>query len=239
MKAEYGCSILKNSYFITITYRYGGPKTLRQGPAVRRDLAALWTKFRQLYPSLSWFQVPELTQKGQVHLHNLVGLTPDRELSKREVHCEDSAKFDDEWRDRSCLCLEHRLSAMWSSVTGGDSFVVDARKVLSARRASSYVSKYMLKGMVDRQDLHRRGFIRRWSCSRNWPRPELVLDGTARNIWQIGGFVLGYDSAMEKKAEEDSNSYLFQRVGSPEAVEFNRKLVLRGARKSLERLAID
>ncbi len=243
LKIQFGCLMLNPSYFITLTYRYDGPETLMQKPVVERHQRAFFRSFQLWHPALSWFKVPELTKRNQVHLHLIAGgMNEDTRAA-----CEREARYDAVWRERSCVCLEHKLSALWHDITGGRghslaecsgtcgaSYVVDAVQVVSAGGAASYLGKYLVKGLVKRQALHRRGFARRWSSSRNWPKPVLHLKGTEDGRWWSSGFVGGYDAKLEAAALEDSENPLMVRVGSVEAVAFGENVVRKARLNALK-----
>lgn len=75
--------------------------------------------------------------------------------------------------------------AMATRVAGGvHSFVVDVREVLGPAGAATYLARYLVEHEMVREKMVEKGFVRRWSRSRNWPGDErLVLKGTAENAW--------------------------------------------------------
>ena len=185
MKIQYGCSILKHSWLITVTYAAGRGRILKDAECVKKD----WTQFlyqlrkRARYRELAWFRVLELTKRKQIHLHLIVGGLGGIVTSNCEYHYpKPGHTYDARWRVKDCDCLEHEWSRLWHEVTG-DSYVVDARPVLGAAGAASYVGKYLLKAMGDRDEMERRGFKRRYSCSRSWPGDQLQLKGTVEKRW--------------------------------------------------------
>ena len=86
-------------------------------------------------------------------------------------------------------CLTHELSREWLGVTG-DSHVVHVEYQRSAARSVSYLAKYMVKAQTEWDELERRGFKRRWVCSRNFPSPaRMRLRGSAgvgqrESVWR-------------------------------------------------------
>lgn len=230
-RIEYGCWMQSGSLLITITYKFAGRSTLRSNDVVLRDLGRLFglMKRRSRYRNLSWFKVPELTKKKQIHLHLVVGGVEAPVVAA----CEREPNYGRAWRRRACVCVEHTWSKVWERITG-DSYVVDASEVLSGAKAASYLGKYLVKGMADRRELVRRGFVNRWSCSRNWPRGELLMTGTARGLWRKITFVGGKDAGLRKRAEEDVNSRALARVGAAEAMAFDARKQRNRLRKRLE-----
>ena len=186
MRAVYGCLIGGPSYFITVTYRTGSGSSLKNARSAGRDWSRLWEllKKQSRWKEAAWYKVPELTKKGQVHLHALVtsmGAETARcwSPSKREYK-----KFYQLGCLNSTICLQHELAGLWHGITG-DSYVVDISPIRSVAGASWYVQKYMGKSFGDRAALEGLGFARRWSSSRNWPRGvELQLRGTRDQMWQ-------------------------------------------------------
>lgn len=82
------------------------------------------------------------------------------------------------WIERleTCECLEHVWGRFWKEITG-DSYIVAVRKVWNLPGAVHYMSKYLTKTFLNRGELEAMGFLRRWSCSRNWPRTDLGIAG--------------------------------------------------------------
>lgn len=114
-------------------------------------------------------------------------------------------------------CVEHELAKFWL-VASGDSFVVDARTVVGANGAASYLGKYLAKGFEYWQELAELGFKRRWARSRNWPGEEkMQLDYTKRGLWVSSEFVYGDEvgaHVFERQALKDVGSPIGLRVGS-------------------------
>jgi len=247
LRIEYGSLMVSHSCLITLTYKFGGGSTLMQGPVVERHLRKLFSRLKIWWPNLSWMKVPELTRQNQVHLHLVVGGIPD------EMACERDAKYDRKWRSEgSCLCVEHRVARLWHDITGGGghslaecgraqpcSYVVDARAIVSPREASAYLGKYLVKGLGQRRELFRRGFVRRWASSRNWPKANLLTRGSARSRWHGGGYIGGYDEKLERAAEKDSGHYLLERVGSDSAVAFDKANIKRAKISRMKRKVRD
>ncbi len=237
-RIRYGCWMAKRSSFITVTYRYAGPSTVRTRTAVGKDLARLLYKLkkRSEWSGMKWFAVPELTKKGQVHVHLIVS-----DHERAQEACTPRAAYDLAWakvcRVRGGICAEHEWASYWSEITG-DSFVVDARAAYGD--PGRYLGKYMSKSLAQRQGLVGLGFVRRWSCSRNWPRGEMRMQGSIDDRWQATAFVwphFGSRERYEKLAERDRDRGPVRRVGSVEATRFDirekNKRELRKLRKGL------
>ena len=234
LRIEFGSWTEKPSYFITLTYRYTGSGAIRRAVVVRRHLARLLEKWRVTHPNLKWIAIPELTKKGQVHLHLIVSSLDERQSGSWA--CQREPQYGRGWRQRACLCLEHQLSRLWHIVTG-DSFVVDVRPVMSSANDASYLSKYLVKGMAQRREMVRLGFARRWSCSRNWPRPELKMRGTVDDAWEPAkppGKISGRRN-VEKALAESLGDPLLDRVGAPSAMAFDKRLRDRAVKVEIER----
>jgi hypothetical protein len=162
MRIEYGCLIAEHSFFITLTYRNTRPEDIRDAQCVRRDLRVFWSKIRKELGKVEWFQIVELTKKGQPHMHMVWSLQETMEIS-------------------TLKCLVKRI---WREVTR-DSFIVDVQLVMGAAGAAGYLAKYLLKGVMHREELEALGFKRRWTRSRGWPSPEpLQLWGTEKERWK-------------------------------------------------------
>lgn len=214
---QYGCSTLVNSWLVTVTYKRDGRLTPRPATRTLRDLGRLYEMLRQKHPNLTYLRVPELTKKKQVHFHHLMG-----GLGDAPDACERFADYRRDWRERTCLCLEHELSPLWHQITG-DSFVVDVSKVLLASALASYLAKYVTKSMDDRAPLVAAGYTRRWSTSRNWPRSELLTRGFVDDEWESTEFVGGFDEELEELAQTSRTHRLLERVGSVEAMAYDSK----------------
>lgn len=110
--------------------------------------------------------------------------------------------------------MTDEVSRLWKEVTG-DSWIVDARKVHTPKRMARYLGKYLAKGFEVRSQLEALGFRRRYSSSRNWPKPKrIMLRGTEENRWfhmMRTDEKLGPKYAAILEASEDD--YLLERVG--------------------------
>lgn len=213
---SYGCLMLGECWLITVTYKTDGCGSVRNAASVAKDWAALLSRLRQSpdMKSVAWFRVVELTKLGQPHLHLIVGGIgngPWKEIQRR-------------WRE------------YWLEITG-DSYIVDVRPVLGAYGAAAYLGKYLVKGLMDREELESLGFKRRWSCSNNWPRADVVLQGTDQGRWARVQFIGGMEAGAEKlalEAEDSASSPLLDRVGDPVAVAYERKMVVKAKRAKLK-----
>ena len=168
MRMNYGLLTLGRSYFITLTYHAPLGFSPRTAECVRKDLQRFWYRLRKCrgLSDVAWFKVPELTKRGQIHLHHLVG----GPTTARKATCRSPQERYRAWMKRTCKvdCLEHQISSLWQGVTS-DSFVVDVSVVRDPARCAGYLAKYLSKGFRDRETLEALGFSRRWSCSRGWP----------------------------------------------------------------------
>lgn len=83
---------------------------------------------------------------------------------------------------------------MWKEITG-TSYVVDVRPVMGKFGAAAYLSKYLSKQLEEgsiRHELDKRGFIRRFSRSRNWKSGnKLQRRGTVEGTWFVTSFWKG------------------------------------------------
>ncbi len=166
----YGLTRTTGSLFITITYVMGGPQDLRDAQCVASDLRSLWRRLKRTsrWSKSSYVKVPELTERGQVHMHVIV-MGTEIEIAT----CRKNGELLVDMRDRRCkrACAQHELMKAWEEVTG-DSFVVDASRIRDNGGSAGYVTKYLMKAFRQRVDLAARGFKRRYAFSRGWPKVE-------------------------------------------------------------------
>lgn len=229
-RVEIGVSRLEPCVFIALTYQ-AVSRVRRDARSVGRDWQALWRRFRRrgLYRNLKWLKVPELTKKRVPHLHVLAG------RCEGEIRCYgkifDMARF--KRRFDSCGCLSHVWSRDWFVVTG-DSYLVHAVPVYSARGAGSYLGKYVRKGMQVRSDLESLGFKRRWSSSRGWPGGgRLRLAQTAGAGWARIDYLPGPlrfpssfpDGSKEPRVGENVTLALMKRRGERREERKIRKVI--------------
>lgn len=130
-------------------------------------------------------------------------------------------------------CLWHEWRELWFQVTG-DSFIVDVRAVMGSEGAGNYLTKYLVKGVMNRYVLEALGFKRRFSASRNWPRGVVGVRGTEEGIWSGVSFVPGYAAGVEKlqlAAEASADDWRLERVGPELAVEMELKKKRKGTLK--------
>ena len=239
MRMESGCSKGGPGFLITVTYVMAAGK-MRDAKCANSDWTELIRMLRKHSPEVMWFKVPELTKKGQIHFHAMMLQMPQR------VHCcEPSAygrcnhKKTKQWHMAPCRkdCIEHELGKLWYQITS-DSWVVDARPIFGAADAASYLSKYLIKSFDNRHELFRRGFSRRWSCSRNWPSPaRMQLAVTVAGGWDTVNF-MGAASIMRDALRKEVKASLDDgwaiRIGEPLAEHYEtrrkrRKLAKRKA----------
>ena len=191
LRVQFGCSALGPCYFITVTYVMGLRVAVDALSAVK-DLRKLWQRLRSRdrWKNVAWCRVTELTKKGQVHHHLVIGgIEPDQGRCCETVYSRNRGYM--RWYRRRCLwrgeeCLNHELAREWERITG-DSCVVDVDRVRSSRRVSEYLAEYLTKGLAHWDTLEGLGFKRRWNCSRNWPSPgRLRLKGsTDKNKFSV------------------------------------------------------
>lgn len=211
-KMEVGILILGECYLITLTF------VLKRGTKRGAEyVATVWRRFlkelNRRWPKVEWFKVVELTKKGQPHLHLLMG-----GFGEKRMGCcgrNNDHGYGAMWK-ASCRsnpeCLEHQISRMWESASG-DSWVVDAREVVGAAGASSYLSKYLKKGMYTGR-LAEAGFARRYSRSKGWPSGKIGLRGSVvgwdgvvwKGSWELPGDV-------EARLQKSEGAYLMEVVG--------------------------
>jgi len=221
MRMEHGCLILGHSYLITATYAMRGEESWRDASSVAKHWAELSRRFeKRNLKRMKWFKVPELTKKGQVHLHLIVGGIGKRISCCRPAgmgRCNHRKSY--KWAMERCKvnCVEHELAKEWYQITG-DSWVLDVREVWSAAGASAYIFKYLVKSFGQRAALEGLGFKRRWSCSRNWPSPErMQFVITMSKGWQSTQFIkkgVNDDYLREEVARSEASAYAMK-VGTP------------------------
>ena len=181
LRTQYGYSGLERCALITLTYVLGSRRPVGAESAVV-DLRKLWQRMRSRdrWKNLAWCRVTELTQKGQVHHHLMIGGVNGEFRCKTTLHSRNRGYAN--WYRRGCTsedeCLNHELAREWERVTT-DSYVVDVDRVKSGSRVADYLSKYLVKDIAHWDTLEGLGFKRRWNCSRNFPSPgRLRLTGS-------------------------------------------------------------
>ncbi len=174
LRAEHGCLSLQwpgPLRLITVTYRMTGQADLVDAASALADFRR-WLQLmrRRTRSQFRWFRVPEVTKKGQTHWHVISGdlIGP---------------KLEAERLVRDCWAIASRRHGRVIN------HVVDVSETTSSR-ASSYVSKYLVKGQLNFAPLSERGFTRRWGTSRDWTHPaSLELRGTAEDSWLRKEFI--------------------------------------------------
>lgn len=227
MKMEIGCLRLGLCYLITVTFGWD-TGLARDADSVHKA----WTRFLRLLrkrssnQEIAWFKIIELTRKGMPHLHLLVG-----GLSKRNASCVKqgrkvpySVKWINAYCEKDCLIHEWGKSWLWAT---GDSFVVDAKEVYNPGGAAGYLTKYLVKGMVNHEELAELGFGRRYSSSRNWPRAEAIRLAGSQKGWESVEIVPRWfrRNEMEELENYSRGKEAMVRIGDDLA------LVLTGAKK--------
>lgn len=230
-RIRYGMVTLGPCLFITVTYVMRRESDLRDASSVHADLKSLWRTLGKTtrWKNVSYVRVPELTKKGQVHVHMIVGNVKGTATCRRGT--KEPLKT---WKGRECndleTCIQHQLSRVWDEITGG-SFVVDVSKVRSGSRTASYITGYIRKDFIGHQELEARGFRRRYAFSRNWPSlGHMELANTRDGEWrkvnrvpirylnhaypEISDYILkGGDSGILESVGENVVTHIF---GDPE-----------------------
>lgn len=210
MKVQYGILTSGPCVLTTLTYVNAGESSIRHASTVRLDMEYLLRALRHHNPNLSWMKVPELTKKGQVHLHVVMsGITGQTDP------CRDPHRYSPKWAIQDCGCIRHQISHIWFERTGA--YVTDCVPVYNERGLGNYLGKYFTKGYMDREALQDLGFHRRYSSSKNWPKPRrLTLQGTADGRWRKI-YVLDkrtLDNAwLKNRAQMDSSAAIMQPHG--------------------------
>ena len=194
---QYGASALAQSWFITLTYDANQESARAAAVSVNKDFRRLLLSLKKDNPHLTWFRMMELTKEGIPHFHLIVGNlrnggpSADRPLvagqlqnfsQNLKVRC--STPRDADWVNKPCPknCIQHEWGKAWTKITG--SYIVGVRRTTSPHKAASYMAKYLTKGLLHREALETLGFKRKWSCSRNWPRPTPTrLIGSVDGAW--------------------------------------------------------
>ena len=253
MRIAYGCLTLGQCYFITLTLRLDPRSTedversgglslypMRDAAFVGKAWRALLSSLKRnpLWKEMAWLKVPELTARGQPHLHVILGGIGS--WSAREVHCEQHPhSWGKAWRDRECSCLEHTVSRAWNIATGG-SWIVDVRPVVGAYGAAAYLMKYVVKGMYVRGRLEELGFLRRWSRSANWPGgTELHLAGTDQG-WVSVKWKGGEEDreASVRWAEVSAGAAVMEHIGTDLGMELAERNVRKGGADRIKKLMV-
>lgn len=214
---ERGLSEVSEPCLLSVTYKSPGKLSeMVENPVGVERAKADWRAFmwfvKQRHPRLQWFKVPELTKRGQLHWHALIG-----NLEPGSVDaCEKKANYSQRWRAKDCDCLEHQWSRHWEYVTG-DSYVVDVERVWKPSGAVSYLVKYLKKGMYGkvREGLEALGFKRRFSCSRGWPRgSQMQRRGSLGDpsAWVSTSFAYGRVEAPKLEGNAKDGKW-FEQVG--------------------------
>lgn len=229
---EVGCSTLKRSCFITTTYRAGSSR-LDDAECVGKDWRALWRHLRKSSPwtqKLEWLRVMEVTKRQTPHFHLIAGPIPEG----KPINCWGSSLEIRTYRERleSCECVAHTFARSWSRVQRGESYLVHAIAVSSAKGAGKYLAKYMGKaqgGVVN----HNTGMKRRWSTSRGWPAEKRVRlvgsidgDGWTRRSWAAGP-VRDWDELQKAVAKNPANRNAGERRMSEKQVAEAKKRAMK------------
>jgi len=214
MKMEFGILMSSGSWLTTLTYRNWDRRRSVDADCASKDFKLLIRLFQRVYGmKVEWLRVPEVTKRGMTHLHCLMsGL---------------SGGLDD---------LNDIVEDLWYNITG-DSYITDVRETYEAKRLANYLGKYLAKGFETRERLEELGFLRRYSSSRGWPKPEpLRLRGTVMDRW------LRLERSNERLGdqgralmESSQGAYLMERVGTDLAEELYGKQVAASELRKIER----
>ncbi len=184
MRAEYGSISAQwpeSLKLITLTYGFWGSDTIQRAPDALADFRRFVQRVRRLpnqSPTFRWFRVPEKTKAGQTHWHLISGDLVGNKLD-----------------------IERALRDAWALATRRkgviNNYVVDVTETTSPAGAN-YITKYILKGMLQGQWLMDSGFKRRWTCSRDWPKPaQTQLQGTLDGAWTAQSWIRPFESPRE------------------------------------------
>lgn len=96
-----------------------------------------------------------------------------------------------------------------------DSFITDVRGVYAYAGAGAYLSKYLIKGEMDRGSLEELGFRRRFSRSVNWPSDEPMRRvGTVKKAWVNVSWTPGSVAVYKELLDgQDNENEMLERVG--------------------------
>lgn len=215
-RMSYGLSVLGDCVLCTITYAVRGFKAQK----LKRNWAAFLKMLRSEYPRVAWFRVPELTKRGILHYHVLMG-----NVETTWIRCK-AAWTPTRLGDHCLMC---KIRRWWYEVTT-DSYICDVREVYNASGAAYYLSKYLKKQMFgDRTDMEELGMARRWSRSNNWPTWEggLKESGNWRRIVRYAG----KSEVAEKRVKADKDSELLEPNQDEVLKELRRRADVRKGRR--------
>lgn len=239
MVVQYGVLMSERSWLTTVTYSAPQGFVPRDAACVRRDSRLLKQRLRVIFPSLVWFEVPELTERGQVHLHLIMsGIKWSKSCRRKQD------KSYRTWSQMTCrtalTCGEHLISRLWEAITH-DSYVVDSSPVRSAGGVGHYVADYLKKGLGDHLALEALGFKRRYSTSRNWPRGvKMRMRGTEEGVWsrvtRIPQDNLAKMDAVADEVRRVIPCRMDEQIGTPLGEQMRRRRILHGELQKVERL---
>lgn len=220
-----GCSMVDRSWLITVTLK---PDTgvLHDADFVRKALRRFWYRLKHQNPNLDspgWLAVPELTERGEPHMHMVV-VFPNYTGTKTD--------------------LARDVQLAWTMAAREDkkvvSFIADTRGVYSGPGAGAYLGKYMSKSEHQRPALEILGFTRRFSRNHAWPGDQpLRLRGTSEKAWATVSWSLGdyKDAQMYVRAlRAAERSVLCERVGGEHYLAAASKAARRAGLEFLHKL---
>jgi len=248
---SYGVLAQKRCYLVLLTLKSAEGKYRRStkqpeslgrlpGSVGVQDVEKLFRswldRLKYKYPcwaKVTWTKVVELTEVGMPHLHLILGGL-DESL---RMDCKPNRKFQSaDWLDENCHCIRHQMGRAWYGATG-DSFFVGIKLVYNAYGAAAYITKYLTKTFVGskREELEEKGFLRRISYSRNWPRGgHMKRRGTINNEWRSVGFEPGGGSKWRLLKEMTSKLPEAERVGNEIAEMMDKRRQRRAFNKYAE-----
>lgn len=232
---QYGASVLAQSWFITLTYDANQASDRAAAVSVNKDFRRLLLSLKKENPNLTWFRMMELTKEGIPHFHLIVGNL--RNNDELKIRC--STPRDADWVNKPCPknCIQHEWGKAWTKITG--SYIVGVRRTTSPHKAASYMAKYLTKGLLHREALEALGFKRKWSCSRNWPRPAPSrLLGSVDGAWtKVERINWGVAQALVSAVLARSIDHpLVSLVGDPIVMEWQEASIKKRTFRKLSRL---
>ncbi len=215
---EYGLLGLTEQWLVSFTFVAPVKSNGWQGKFVdAKHAEKAWSEFRRRCQRHPWWKgmqslrVIELTSRGQIHFHALMGTTHKVTF---EARCQENPRWASYLNDETCECLMHRFCRVWYAVTG-DSWIVDVREVYGPKGAAIYLCKYVRKGMYgrEREAIEAKGYKRRYMATRGWPRgAQMKRYGTVAKVWQRVQFEKGH--VDQTRVDETGKHPFMRQVGT-------------------------
>ncbi len=228
-KIKFGCSMGAPSWFITNTFAMASQDSV-SADYVRKVWARYLRTMNQIYPNLQWFRVIELTKKKTPHLHTIMqGIGDESCGAPLPTYA---------WYRRECDCISHTAMRAWRKATNGVSYVGDVQKVVGASGAANYLAPYFTKANMQSGELWQLGFKRRWSTSRNWPRPpeERLLNQAWDDVKIIKYRSAELNDVMEAQVKRSEGSDLLERANHEYWLEKVEAIKINKVRKVVKKL---